>query len=446
MDQSIRKHFATGDYLTRYPEGSAFDLRIDCMQEKRGWIERKPGSVSRPVFPGSAILFEDSYYEVFEIGRESALPGRVCYYLRRWEDHFALRTQFVYSIEECNRAVQQQKRDSKDRFASIFIQCILPLAGLIPAEDQRRIEKEYGIPGTRMTFWGTLLILFPSGFGTVMSMASSFGATFPGPSFLRALILVSPYFLMESFVRLYSCLKLDEPIGSALVVLPMETVRMIRNNSGANKTKRSERVKVKDSSLLYTNDEIRRQSTPEYDLEITSALPKPHWTQNAAIGFEGAWYNCVSAETKNRRYVFHLKKMDDPILLRTAYEYTPAEVQTLYRDHLKKERGVWIEPLSPLWGFLEKEDQEKLAAIYDYQPLKFTKWSIIATALLCITNLLVTGLNIAAGIPHTIDFVLLIPCVYFTIESVRRWKQYRAGNASGSLLGKPLGFLVRRAF
>src|ERR1051325_6070041 len=161
MEQSTRKHFAAGDYLTRYPEGSPFDLRIDSTLQKAGWIERKPGNISRAAFPGRAILFEDSYYEVFEIGHEAALPGRICYYLKRWEEHFPLRTQFVYSIEECNRAVQQQQQDSKDRSTSIFIQCVLPFTGLLPSEDQKHIEKEYGIPGTRMTFWGTLLILFP---------------------------------------------------------------------------------------------------------------------------------------------------------------------------------------------------------------------------------------------------------------------------------------------
>src|SRR5262245_55600836 len=113
-----RKHYAAGDYLTRYPEGSEFDLRIDSTLEKPDWIERKPGNISRAAFPGSAILFEDSYYEVFEIGRETALRGRVCYYLKRWEDHFPLRTQFVYSIEECKRAVQLQKQDAKKHSTS----------------------------------------------------------------------------------------------------------------------------------------------------------------------------------------------------------------------------------------------------------------------------------------------------------------------------------------
>src|SRR5262249_25221425 len=151
-------------------------------------------------------------------------------------------------------------------------------------------------------------------------------------------------------------------------------------------------------SLLYANDEIRRQATKDFDLEVVSALPKPDWTPNAGIGFEGSWYNCVATETKNQRHIFRLKKIDEPTVFRTAYEYTPAEVQNLYREHLKKERGVWIEPLSPLWGFLGKEDQEKLAAIYDYQPLKFTKWSIFAVAFLCLANLVVSALNLAAGI------------------------------------------------
>jgi len=208
---------------------------------------------------------------------------------------------------------------------------------------------------------------------------------------------------------------------------------------------RPEQIKIKGDSLLYANDEIRRHPTQDFDLEIVSALPKPHWTPNAGIGFEGSWYNCVAKETKNKRYVFRLKKIDEPTIFRTAYEYTPAEVQSLYREYLRKERGVWIEPLAPLWGFLEQEEQEKLAAIYDYQPMKFTKWSIIAVALLCITNLVVSGLNVAAGIQRTIDFVLLIPCLYFLIESASRWKRYREGKPSGSLLGKLLRLLARSA-
>jgi hypothetical protein len=57
-----RAAFASGEFLTRFPRGSAHALRLDCRREKPGWQPRLPGGLIEATFAGTAVLFEGRYY------------------------------------------------------------------------------------------------------------------------------------------------------------------------------------------------------------------------------------------------------------------------------------------------------------------------------------------------------------------------------------------------
>ncbi|PWT88487.1 MAG: hypothetical protein C5B54_10620 [Acidobacteria bacterium] len=439
-----RRHFAAGDYITKYPDGSRYELRIDSEFTKPDWQERKPGSPTRPVFPGSTIRFEDKFYEVLEIGQETELPKRTCYYLKHWEDHFPIRTQFVYSREECEKLLQQRKKEGEDSFHQFLIFLFYPFVGLLPASDQYKLQNRYGVSPGKMTFASLLLVLIPSVLATFALAAYSLGASLPGPQILHPLFFLGPYFSIESFLRLYSCGKLEEPMGSLILALPIEAYRTLRRNFDPEyKRKQFERLKVSGNRaalLQNAKDKISTVKDKDYDLEIRSVLPKPHWGPATGIEYLGDWYLCTESgkekENGDLSYYFHLHKIQDATVFRTTTKYTPDEVRELYRAQVRVNRSTWVEPLAPLWGVLDAPDQKQLATIYRYEPLRFTKWSIIVLGLFSISNLVVIILNLIGGVAGTLDVILFVPCVYLLLESISRWNLYRQKEPSGSLLGK----------
>src|SRR4029079_15735924 len=92
--------FGGEDYLTRYPSNYHYDLRIESPSEKPGWKARSFSVIGQSVFPGSAIEFEGLYYEIVLQDFDSGPPPMTSYYLMRWEDRQAIRTQFHYNEAE----------------------------------------------------------------------------------------------------------------------------------------------------------------------------------------------------------------------------------------------------------------------------------------------------------------------------------------------------------
>ena len=76
---SERKYFAAGDYVTRFSAGSPQEIIIDSPREKPNWKERSPGGAVSSVFPGTAILFEERYYELIRIVKQPGEKPRYLY-------------------------------------------------------------------------------------------------------------------------------------------------------------------------------------------------------------------------------------------------------------------------------------------------------------------------------------------------------------------------------
>src|ERR687891_2834269 len=119
--QKQRVHFAAGDYLTRYPEGHHYKLRIDAPFEKPGWKARSFSPTGQSIFPGTAIEFEGRYYEVVFQDYEQGPTLRICYYLNPWEDHFPIRLQFHYNKEECRNTARAYRNQIKSNRQSALL-------------------------------------------------------------------------------------------------------------------------------------------------------------------------------------------------------------------------------------------------------------------------------------------------------------------------------------
>ena len=440
-----RVRFAEGDFLTRYPAGHHYDLRIESPFEKPGWKPRSFSVIGQTMFPGSAIEFEGIYYEIIFQDLHAGPPMMISYDLKRWDDTNVIRTQFHYNEQECRKvanSLRERKRSNRLTVLSTFLS---PLLGMLPAEDQIRISNRLGISATHLTSFSALVILIPAGYFMVLFIAHVLGqANLPGPSWLTPLYPLGFYFFVESLLRMLTSMKLEEPIGSLPVSFPILLWRSIRRSFDPEyRQKQFERLERADEKhqqiLANARDEIIEVGSEQHDLEIVSLLPKNHWNAQLAIGYNGDWYGLVGSEKlrqgKNVRYRYFLKKASEGTWFPNAREYNPEEVQILYKDKRRTDLKTWVDTFAPLWGLLSREDQLRLEELYDFDALKFTKLTTFLLGLLGSVNLLICLANIVAGTARALDAWLLLPAIFLTLESLSRWLDIRKGEPSGSWFG-----------
>lgn len=439
--ESRRIPFAAGDYLVRYPAGSEFDLEIESPMQKPGWQARQVSGPQNLVFPGSTVEFEGAIFEIARMeSKTGSVPG-VRYFLKPWEERFPIRVQFHYTKEECERlALSLRKRKQANRI-NVTILLLAPLFGLLPAEDQSRLEKEYGVSALRLTFLSALILLIYGGAGVISVLVSQFGQVYetsiPGNLTLQ---ITGGYFFLESLMRLYSCMVQEEPMGTLPVFLVIGTYRMIRRfmDPAVRKQEVEAQWKGPASFYLTSRDRVSEVSNTDYDLEVFSNLPKPHWNMLTGIIYNEIWYGLIDSqairEEQATRYRFRLKKAPQGSVFRSTTHYTPEEVSRLYKEERRRELGVWVKTFAPFWGLLDEAEQERLEELYEFDTLKFTHVSLIAIALLAFFNLLASIANILSGIGTPVDFVLLLLSGYLLVESYQRREKWKAGKPSGSAL------------
>ncbi len=230
MIQIHRSHFAAGDYLTRYPAGHNYELRIDAPFEKPGWKSRSFSPVGHSIFPGSAVEFEGKYYEVVFQDYEPGPPVTICYYLNQWDDRFPIRVQFHYNKEECRNTALAYRSRIKSNRQQLLLTLMAPVVGMLPAEDQIKIANRFGMQANQMTFLSAVVLLAPAGFLVLFLVIHFFAKVpLPGPSWIHWIYPSGLYFLAESLLRMLTAGKLEEPIGSVILSLPVLIGRSIRH-------------------------------------------------------------------------------------------------------------------------------------------------------------------------------------------------------------------------
>jgi hypothetical protein len=157
------------------------------------------------------------------------------------------------------------------------------------------------------------------------------------------------------------------------------------------------------------------------------------------IRYNGIWYGPIDFQTirdgKTANYKILLKKAAEHFVFRTTCMYTPEDVRLLYEKIRRRDLSTWVDTFSPLWGLLDREDQKRFKELYDFDALKYTRWTFLAIGLLALVNLIASAANLASGIGTRLDAVLMIPSGYLLLESYTRWKDWKSGQPSGSILG-----------
>lgn len=440
-----RTRLYAGDVLFQNSARSKFPLIIESSYPKSGW-QARVNEPHQAVFPGSTIDFEGRLYEVVRLIEPRSGSSRFRYCLKPWEDRFPIRVKFSYSREGVRKELRDRQLENYTQLDRFLLYLMMPLIGMLPERDQSQIQNKYGVSAVRMTLVSALFLLILGGAGLLFRMIEIFGGTVPGPSSLQFLFSFGPYFFCESLVRLYSALTQEQPIGSLPVWLVLETYRAVRRELDP-RYQRERLERLDGSGKLYETmqDEIRNRN--ENELEIISALPKPHWTPVTGIVYNDVWYGLIDSSIKRgespnaQRHHFILRRAPDGTVFRTTCSYSPDEIQFEYHKKRKQNMSTWVDTFSMLWGLLDREDQERLQRTYGFDAMKYTKWTIVVLGLTGILNLIASIANYYGKIAKAPDLLWAIASIYLVIESYRRWKKWKVGHPSGSVLGillKPL--------
>ena len=176
----------------------------------KGWIPRVEKTLTSAEFPGTAILWEERFFEV--VAADELKQGGVRYLLEPWRDHHAMRVTDRYDAEsEANRleenrnALQHETARKSANTTGVF-------TGSLPAIVQEHLARELGILAPRLTLisiLGTYVVLAALLFGCVSYVMREE----PMPLFLLA---PAVYLGIENSIRFLIYWTQSRPIGSTI--------------------------------------------------------------------------------------------------------------------------------------------------------------------------------------------------------------------------------------
>jgi hypothetical protein len=179
----------------------------------KAWMPRAPKTLTSAEFPGTAVLWEERYFEVISA---DALPhGGVRYVLEPWREMHAMRTVDHYDhAHEAARVAghrAQLARETKRKSAN----ALAVLAGHLPAGVQEELGRELGIVATRLTIISALGV-YALVIALVLLIVSGIMAGTPRP---LPVYIVTGYLFVETSLRFGIAWLIGRPAGSALGVI-----------------------------------------------------------------------------------------------------------------------------------------------------------------------------------------------------------------------------------
>ncbi len=214
------------DRLRVSPEDGRIFLSSRMPKEWQGRAVRAASDIPHP---GTAVLWDDVFYEVLEI---TELPtGGVQYELAPFPDDLLMRGSVAYDeASEVARAavVRDVKRWERSRK---IVNMLAPITGHAPAAVQEWMHQEIGTPLTALTIVSAIPpIVFAAVCLRWMLNERMDGAALPIP---KILLLFALYLGIESAFRFYSAANSGRPVGSVpgLVVYAIAYALFLRHTA-----------------------------------------------------------------------------------------------------------------------------------------------------------------------------------------------------------------------
>ena len=174
----------------------------------KGWTPRTPKSGTHSEFPGTAVYWDEQYFEV--LAAEGLPGGGVRYVLAPWSDSHTIRTFVGYDADSEARLVADHELARKQRAQSGTARFLAMFLGHLPSNVQNHLGNELGVSPAGMT----LLSLIPG-----VALAGLFVWIFidrymkhePAPA---ALLLLAIAMMFETIFRIILVLSQNRAVGS----------------------------------------------------------------------------------------------------------------------------------------------------------------------------------------------------------------------------------------
>jgi phage shock protein PspC (stress-responsive transcriptional regulator) len=207
---------------------SAGDKIVLHSRIPKGWTPRTPKSATHSEFPGTAVLWEDAYYEV--ISAEGLPAGGVRYVLAPWADHHAIRVAERYDAESEAQRLADFELVTRQRKHSKAAHLAGVLLGHLPSQVQNHLANELGVRPTRMTLLSIVLSLTIVGTCIWLYVDSLIEQT---PSPVSDLMWIfAAYLMLDSAVRFLVAMSQDRAMGSIPGFLIYLVVWLVAPNRG----------------------------------------------------------------------------------------------------------------------------------------------------------------------------------------------------------------------
>jgi hypothetical protein len=181
----------------------------------KGWTPRTPKTLTNAEYPGTAVLWDEQYYEVVEA--TALASGGVRYVLMPWREDHTIRTFESYDAESEALRLADHERVMRQRRAGLLTRLCGVFLGFLPAPVQMHLENELGVRATRMTLLSCVLPLVVLGFciyAQVDAKMRRVDSPVPGLAWP-----VVGYLAVEALIRFFVVMSQGRPMGSVLGML-----------------------------------------------------------------------------------------------------------------------------------------------------------------------------------------------------------------------------------
>jgi hypothetical protein len=186
---------------------------LACRLPKEGWEARVAKTLTRSEHPGTAILWEDAYYEVVDI---ATLANGVEYTLAPWSEHHTMRVSMAYdAASEAKRAAD--RRDIARRVKGRRTATILGfLTGHLPAAVQEQLAHETGTNAPLLTMFSAIPELAIAGLYLRQFLNFRMGE---GPMPPMWFMLLAGYLALDGAMRGGFAFLSGRPLGSIFGII-----------------------------------------------------------------------------------------------------------------------------------------------------------------------------------------------------------------------------------
>lgn len=115
----------------------------------KAWTPRTPATLTHAEFPGTAVLWDDEYFEV--VDATPLAHGGVRYVLLPWREDHTIRTFEAYDGDSERRRMADHELAQRQRKASATARWSGVVLGHLPAVVQEELQNRLGVNPSRMT-------------------------------------------------------------------------------------------------------------------------------------------------------------------------------------------------------------------------------------------------------------------------------------------------------